>query len=48
MNYDFRDRLETLMTVGVALGAIALSFVTTAAVIGIFLGLVHRAYLWVA
>jgi hypothetical protein len=45
---DWRDRIETLLTVGVALGAIAVSFAIAAGAIGIFLGLVSRAFHWVA
>lgn len=48
MNHDFRDRFETLLTVGVGLAVVALSYVVVAGAIGIFLGLVRRAYLWVA
>jgi len=45
---DWKDRVETLLTIGVALGAIAASYFIVAGAIGVFLGLVHRAFHWVA
>jgi len=44
---ELRDRLETILTVGVALTAIGLAWVAVSVVIGLSFGLAVRAANWI-
>jgi hypothetical protein len=44
---ELRDRIEMILTVGVALGAIALAWVVVSVVVGMSFGLAVRAANWI-
>lgn len=44
---DFKDRIEMLLTAGVALAAIALAWAVVSVVVGLSFGMAVRAANWV-